>query len=183
MLQSIIARQCGIPPLAMTKSVNIVHYKTPSSSSTDIYTQYINTYVHIHIHSRINMDLDTPFILNAPSDGPILAPDNPSTTSSTPTLSPFEQAKTASAQSPGEEAKPALFTLQDDHLVLHTGTPTATEAGLVLGRHVVEDRSLNPKRVFFLPSEETLAKVQIEMKGEGRCGIRVAGILHCPLVC
>lgn len=129
------------------------------------------------------MDLNTPFILNAPSDGPILAPGNPSTTSTTPTLSPFEQAKTASARSPGEEAKPALFTLQDDHLVLHTGTPTATEEGLVLGRHVVEDRSLNPKRVFFLPSEATLAKVHIEMKERGRCGIRIAGILHCPLIC
>lgn len=121
------------------------------------------------------MNTTLPFILHALPGGPILAPGP-----STPQL-PRPEARTASAEPDHQQAPPALFTLQNNQLALHTGSESESESGprlgeeLVLGRHVVEDRSLNPKRVFFLPRGQALGEVKIEARGEGRCGVWVAG--------
>lgn len=92
------------------------------------------------------------FILAAPS-GLVMAP----TTSDE-----------ASQAQIGATDDPAIFTLDDNKLVLLNETPSGIDR-IVLGRHAVEDRSLNPKRVLFLPEEQSLGDVRLEMdNGRGR---------------
>ena len=121
------------------------------------------------------MNVDTSrFILHAHPGGPVLAPSpSPSTQLSR------HEARITSAEPDHQQAPPALFTLQNNQLALHAGSESASGPRpgeeLVLGRHVVEDRSLNPKRVFFLPRGQALGEVKFEARGEGRWGVRVAG--------
>ena len=54
--------------------------------------------------------------------------------------------------------------------------------GRPLGRYVVEDRSLLPKRVLFLNrGDETFGETELEALGDGRYTIKTGGMLNISL--
>lgn len=93
------------------------------------------------------------FMLEGP-DGPVTVPTT------------FEEGAFQAQLSDTDD--PAVFTVDDNKLVLLNPTTFGIDR-IVLGRHAVEDRSLNPKRVLFLPEEQSLGDVRLEMdNGRGR---------------
>lgn len=79
----------------------------------------------------------------------------------------------------GTTDTPAIFTHEDNKLVLQNGTPSENNR-IVLGRHRVEDRSLHPKNVHFQPEEQSLGDVRLEMDND-RGRVSFSSILFLSL--
>lgn len=120
----------------------------------------------------------TPFILNAINYGPILLPR------SHPNSHPADQNQHARL---GLGGTPALFIYQNDHLYLlpHDMYGGAGGRMKLLGRHRDEERSLLPKRVFFLGEEgDAAGGIAFEAASErGRFYVKCAGIFLLSFLC